>query len=549
MALAAIAVPAIAVAGILGATLVSTVGQVEADVDTALATARRLADIRVMIEKENGLVTRLPAELDQAKVDSHVSNIATVNAAVEDAIIALSANSRIVSPEMVKQIRQTRDAIAKTTEEIVAATRSFSQTTALELVNGPFQAHTDTAVVLLDAIASNVEATAEAARANLRRSSAWAWRLTLAALLIVVLGGGVSLWMARRKVVNPLREIVQGLNRLAVGNFDVVLADLDRKDEIGQMARAVETFKAKAIERASHDSAEKEAAASAAAASRRAEMHSLAEGFEVAVGGIVRAVASASMQLESAATMLTKSAELSQELTGLVAGASEEASTHVQSVSSSANELSCSVNEVGRQVQELRKIAGAAVQQAQKTDTLIAELLQAANHIGDVVQFITAIASQTNLLALNATIEAARAGNAGKGFAVVAQEVKALASQTSKATGEIAAQINSMQTATAEAAAAIRDIGTTIGRVSEITDLISVAMAEQDASTREIAHNVDRAAQGSREVAFNIADVNRGATETGSASLQVLASARSLSMESDRLRTEVDKFLEFVRAA
>ena len=549
VALAAIAIPAIAVAAFLGWTLISTVGQVEADVDTALSTARRLTEIRVMIEKEYGLVTRLPAELDQTKVDDYASQIATIHARVETAIIALSANSRIVSPDTVEQIRQARSGIDKATEEILGATRSFAQTTALEIVNGPFEAHSRTMVVLLDAITSNVDAIAEAARANLQSSSAWAWRLTPAALLIVLLGGGVSLWMVSRKVVRPLREIVQGLNGLAVGNFDVVLADLDRKDEIGEMARAVESFKAKAIERAGREAAEKEEAANAIAAARRAEMHSLAEGFEVAVGSIVRAVASASTQLESAAAMLTNSAESALDLTGLVAGASEEASTHVQSVATSAIELSSSVNEVGRQVKESRRIAGEAVQQAQTTNAHIAELLQAANHIGDVVKLITAIASQTNLLALNATIEAARAGNAGRGFAIVAQEVKALSGQTSKATEEIAAQIARMQTATAESAGAIREIGDTITRISEITAVITGAMEEQGAATSEIAHNVDRAAQGSRLVASNIAEVNRGAAETGSASQQVLASAKSLSKESDRLRAEVEKFLEIVRAA
>jgi methyl-accepting chemotaxis protein len=221
----------------------------------------------------------------------------------------------------------------------------------------------------------------------------------------------------------------------------------------------------------------------------------------------------------------------------------------VQSVASATEEMTSSVNEISRQVQESAKIAGDAVKQAQETDARINELSQAAGRIGDVVKLITAIAEQTNLLALNATIEAARAGEAGRGFAVVASEVKALAAQTGKATEEISAQIAGMQTATQDSVAAIKAIGGTIGRISEIASTISAAVEEQGAATQEIARNVGEAAKGTQQVASNITDVNRGASETGSASAQVLSSAQSLSSESNHLKLEVDKFLSTVRAA
>jgi methyl-accepting chemotaxis protein len=192
-------------------------------------------------------------------------------------------------------------------------------------------------------------------------------------------------------------------------------------------------------------------------------------------------------------------------------------------------------------------IAADAVRQAEKTDARIVELSKAAGRIGDVVKLITAIAEQTNLLALNATIEAARAGGAGRGFAVVAQEVKALAAQTAKATDEIASQIASMQTATRESVVAIKEIGDTIKKLSEISAAIAAAVEEQGAATEEIARNVAQAAQGTSGVAVRIAHVNRGASETGSASSQVLSSARSLANESDRLKAEVQKFLGTVR--
>jgi methyl-accepting chemotaxis protein len=211
--------------------------------------------------------------------------------------------------------------------------------------------------------------------------------------------------------------------------------------------------------------------------------------------------------------------------------------------------MTSSVNEISRQVQESAEIAGQAVKQAQQTDARIGELSLAAGRIGDVVKLITAIAEQTNLLALNATIEAARAGEAGRGFAVVASEVKQLASQTAKATEEIGTQIAGMQASTQDSVASIKEIGTTIGRISDIASTIAAAVEEQGAATQEIARNVSEAARGTAQVATNITDVNRGAGETGSASSQVLSSAKSLSSESNHLKLEVDKFLSTVRAA
>src|SRR5262249_43929661 len=202
-----------------------------------------------------------------------------------------------------------------------------------------------------------------------------------------------------------------------------------------------------------------------------------------------------------------------------------------------------------RQVQESSRISGEAVTQAQRTDERIIKLAQAASRIGDVTQLITSIAEQTNLLALNATIEAARAGAAGKGFAVVAQEVKQLAEQTAKATSEISTQIGEMQAATQDSVTAIKEIGGTIGRISQIATPIASAVEERAAATREIPRNIQQAAAGTVQVANNIPEVSQGAAETGTASTAVLTSAKSLADQSGRLKTEVDKFLATVRAA
>src|SRR6201999_1381793 len=212
-------------------------------------------------------------------------------------------------------------------------------------------------------------------------------------------------------------------------------------------------------------------------------------------------------------------------------------------------ELSASIDEIGRQVRESSSIAESAVQQARATDGRIGKLSRAASEIGDVVKLINAIAEQTNLLALNATIEAARAGDAGRGFAVVAAEVKSLASQTAKATEDISNHISGMQDATQESVAAIKQIGATIGQISSIASSITAAVEQQGAATQEIARNVQSVAMGTREAASNIVEVNRGATDTGSASEEVLSSAKALSSESTRLRAELDRFMQNIRAA
>lgn len=349
-------------------------------------------------------------------------------------------------------------------------------------------------------------------------------------------------------IARPIRRIGDVLLQLASGNKAVEIPYTRRGDEVGDNARAAQTFKENLI-RIEQMEVEQKNQEAAAAAQRKEEMTQLAGVFEAAVGGIIGSVSAASQQLEAAAGTLSGTAEETQQLSGMVAAASEEASTNVGAVASAAEEMSTSVVEIGRQVHDSSRIASEAVRQAERTDIRINELLKAAGRIGDVVKLITAIAEQTNLLALNATIEAARAGESGRGFAVVASEVKALAAQTARATEEISAQIAGMQSATEDSVGAIKEISTTIGRISDISTTIAATIEEQGAATAEIARNVSEAAKGTVEVADKIAQVSHGASATGAASGQVLASARSLSSESSRLKTEVEKFLNTVRAA
>jgi methyl-accepting chemotaxis protein len=361
----------------------------------------------------------------------------------------------------------------------------------------------------------------------------------------VLLGLLIAFFIARG-IVGPLSGLTAGMKELAGGNFGVVLPGLERKDEVGDMAQAVETFKVKAEEKAREEAEAQIKQDQIAAKQRKADMIKLADSFESAVGEIIETVSSASTELEASAATLTGTAVRSQELTTMVAAASEEASTNVQSVASATEELTSSVNEISRQVQESARMASDAVDQARKTNDRVGELSKAAGRIGDVVELINTIAGQTNLLALNATIEAARAGEAGRGFAVVASEVKALAEQTAKATGEVGQQISGIQAATQESVSAIREISGTIEKLSEISSTIAAAVEEQGAATQEISRNVQQAAQ---QVSSNITDVQRGASETGSASSQVLSAAQSLSGDSNRLKLEVGKFLNSVRTA
>ncbi|MDD1522273.1 MULTISPECIES: methyl-accepting chemotaxis protein [Bradyrhizobium] len=362
----------------------------------------------------------------------------------------------------------------------------------------------------------------------------------LGAVLALLLATGIS---------RPMIAMCKAMRELASGNFDVVLPGLGRKDEIGEMAGAVEEFKIQAVAKAERDAAASEVQNREQAASRRAELIRFADDFESAVGAIVSNVSASAVQLESAASTLTRTAETTQSLSSQVAGVSEQASSNMQSVATATEELSASVEEIGRQVRDSSRIAEAAVMQAKETDGRIGKLSHAAQQIGEVVKLITAIAEQTNLLALNATIEAARAGEAGRGFAVVASEVKSLASQTAKATDEISSHIAGMQGATAESVAAIKEIGATIGQISSISTSIASAVEQQGAATQEIARSVQTVAQGTQTAATDIGQVNRGAAETGSASEEVLNSAKTLSSESTRLRAELDRFMANIRAA
>jgi methyl-accepting chemotaxis protein len=366
-----------------------------------------------------------------------------------------------------------------------------------------------------------------------------------ALVMVMLIGSAIFSWLT---IARPVRRIGEVLLELANGNTAIAIPFTERGDEVGDNARAARTFKDNLvrIEEMEHEQKDLQKLATS---QRKAEMTKIADAFQAAVGGIVSTVSAAAHQLEGAAGTLSGTAQQTQELSGMVATASEQASANVGAVAAATEQMSASVTEISRQVHDSSRIADEAVKQAERTDARITQLQAAAGRIGDVVKLITAIAEQTNLLALNATIEAARAGESGRGFAVVASEVKALAAQTAKATEEIGTQIAGMQAATQDSVAAIKEIGATIARISDISTTIAATIEQQGAATSEIARNVGEAAKGTAEVADKITEVNRGASDTGTASSQVLDSARSLSVQSSNLRAEVENFLNTVRAA
>ena len=366
----------------------------------------------------------------------------------------------------------------------------------------------------------------------------------LAGLLVAALAA----FALGRGLIGPLGAMCGVMDGLAEGDLSVEVPFVAHRNEIGRIARSLAVFKERLIE-TERLRADRDEATARAGADRKSAMGRIASEFEKSVGGIVAAAASAAAELQQSAQSLFAIAKETSRQSTTVAAAAQQTTGNVQTVAEAAEELSTSGQEISGHIARSGSIARSAVAQAGRTNTMVEGLLEATQKIGEVMGLIQNIAGQTNLLALNATIEAARAGEAGRGFAVVASEVKALSTQTAKATEEIADQIQAIRDATGGTAEAIREIGATIGEIDQIATAIAAAVEQQGASTQDIARSVQQAAQGTRGVMQNIADVTQASGQVGTAAELVLGSAGEFAKQSERLKREVESFLGTVRAA
>jgi methyl-accepting chemotaxis protein len=371
--------------------------------------------------------------------------------------------------------------------------------------------------------------------------------LVLGLGLVVIVAGTVLLGLgAARGIVRPLGELTGRMTRMAEGDLQLDIPHTTRRDELGEVARAMEVFRGNG-QRMREMEAEQRAREEREAADRQRMRIELADNFQDSVGQIVDAVSAAAEELQATAVTMSALSEETNSQSGTVAAAAEQSSANIRSVAAASEEMSTSIREILRQVAKSSEIASRAVDQARQADGQVAALSDAAQRISDVVELINSVAEQTNLLALNATIEAARAGDAGKGFAVVAGEVKTLAQETGTATTDIRGQIQSIQEATRLALESIRAISTVIAENGEIVTTIAGAMEEQNAATAEIVRNIEQAAQGSTEVSGGIGNVTMAAAETGSAAAQVLSAARELGGQSGQLAMQVQEFVARIR--
>ncbi len=529
----------------LGTSEMATAGRTLHSVSAT--SLKNLSQIEIAAQRLSGLVARAPAELDLDRQQQFRNEFNTVMERTRARIDSYRAQASDDVAGTLSGLVDSFDAMNAAAVQVFDYSAQFAQDQANEVLGSTFNAadqDVQTGILALSAIEDGNAAT------QLENMDAAQQRMIMilagVSMLAVVFTIGIGFYLAReisRRVVG----LTGVMTALADDDITVEVVATDSKDEIGDMARTVEIFKQRAIEKRELEKQQAEMEERTAREKREASLK-LASEFESSVMGVVSSVSSASEQMAQSAQTMASTAEQTSQQANTVSKASEHASSNVETVAAATEELASSVQEISRQVTESSSISQSAVDEAERAATQVRELDDASQKIGEVVNLINDIAEQTNLLALNATIEAARAGEAGKGFSVVASEVKSLASQTAKATEQIASQITAIQQATGSTVQVIEGIANTIGKIHTIAGTIAAAVEEQSATTGEISRNVSEAAQGTEEVTRNIADVSTGASETGKSATMVLGVVKELAENSGKLRNEAERFLKHVNA-
>jgi methyl-accepting chemotaxis protein len=545
LGLATLALVLVIGASVIGSSRMAEAGRTLHDQGAVgIEEASRLA---LQYERQRGYVSRAPAETEIDRQKEYRAHFLSLNEQIDASLARLAPLVSASRKDQVSQLAGLFQALRKQAVAVFDLSENFVQDKAIETLNGPFSETDKQIEKTLTELLGTVRTTADGQVTVLSRAR----NFQIAAVAVVSLIGlvivdGLGIFLARG-LAHRLRRITTAMVALSSGDMDAQIAATGDRDEVREMARALQVFKDSMIE------TDRLRGEQQAEQQRQIERGTLIEAsvvkFESSVGEIVRDVGAQADQLQAAAESMSITAEEAGRQSTAVAAASEQASANVQTVASAAEELSSSIAEIARRLAEANQITARAVADTEQTSEEINNLATAAQNIGEVVSMIGAIAAQTNLLALNATIESARAGEAGKGFAVVAAEVKSLATQTAKATDEISTKIAEMQAATTRSAEAVQGVAKTISEVNEIATTIAAAIEEQGAATQEIARNVQQAAVGTGEVSANIVGVTQAANDTGAASTEVLNAAGELSRQSEALRSQVSDFLGKVRAA
>jgi methyl-accepting chemotaxis protein len=555
--IAKIAVPATIVALVAGGIVV----QASMALSDLSATAASLVDGNAMrvqyslqaesyfnsaaVSEKNVILSGSDAKAIHSNVETYgKATDATLNAIDRLTAVTTAPEQRQLIETVRTAVKDRREASAKVFELVGAGKTeeafAYSRNVAAK--------HRQTAI---EAVGKLIAINVDAMRAARDQSVATADHTRL--LLVVGAATGLLLafiilgWIAFGQIARPLWRMTLEMTKLAGGDLDVSIVGANRTDEVGGLAKSLAVFKENAMTARRLEAEQREEQIRKEARQRAIEGYIAT--FDVQVSEALQTLTAASAEMHATAGSMTATAEETSRQATAVADASTLASTNVQTVAAATEELHASISEISRQVAQASETANLAVAETDRTNTTVEGLAEAAQKIGEVVSLIQNIASQTNLLALNATIEAARAGESGRGFAVVATEVKALATQTAKATEDISAQIAAIQQESNNAVTAIKTIGTTIAQMNEIATAIAAAVEQQSAATRDIAQNIQEVSKGTNEVSANVGSVNEAANETGAAATEVLTAADDLSHQSEKLRADVNTFLDLIRAA